>query len=109
MFGQFFSGVGMLEIVILGATGTCKSLLADSLGYRLERGGFRYMISDHDLVTRKADFKKKLEKIKADHDRSGIDVSIIVIDDGNEYLRVEYNGHVPHSLANVLFPKKPIN
>ena len=96
----------MLEIILSGTTGIGKTLLADSLGYQLEKGGFRHMISDHQLFTSNSGFNKQLEKIQGKHNESGKDVSIIVINDGKRSLRVEYKGAMPYSLASVLFPKK---
>lgn len=98
----------MLKIIISGATGVGKTLLARSLENQLERGKFRYRTSDHALVTSENKFSEKRKKIEDDHNASDIDVSIIVIDDGEKSLRVEYKGEIPHSLANVLFPQKPL-
>lgn len=94
----------MLEIVIKGATGVGKSLYANSLVERAIAGSLQVKISDHELFTRKSNFEKMLEKVKISHKQNDVDVSIIVINDEKDSLRVDFGGRVPFNIAKIIFP-----
>lgn len=94
----------MIEITISGTTGTGKSLYAEALTASARAGDLTVALSDHELFLNDKSKLKNLEKIKCDHKAMNVDLSIIVINDGQRNLRVDFGGAVPYWLARLLFP-----
>lgn len=97
--------ISMTEIIISGTSGVGKSLYADGLQSAAKSGNLTVVVSDHDLFSKHKGYLKDLAKVRNYHKSLGVDISIIVINDGQSRLKVEFGGFIPYSLARLLFPK----
>jgi broad-specificity NMP kinase len=93
----------MKQIIIRGTTGVGKSLYADGLERAAIEAGYKVEVSDHLLFTNHNAFERDLKKTQKSHVDAGADISIIVINDGERDLQVNFVHGVSHRLACILF------
>ena len=94
----------MTEITISGTTGVGKTLYADGLVRTAENAGLSVAVSDHELFTSHQRFEARLASVRQRHKDGGTDLSIIVVNNRERSLVVDFGGRVPHRLACVIFP-----
>lgn len=95
----------MQFIKIFGGTGTGKSMFADYIEATAKLGGISVAVSDHELLSSDKNYEKSLEKIKSNHQKMSVDLSILVINDAGPNMKVDFGGRVSYGLSCILFPR----
>lgn len=99
----------MNQIIISGTTGVGKTLYAKGLVALAESGNLSIAISDHELFTDTSNYSKRLEKIKKLHSDKNVDISIIVVNNGNGKLQIEFCDRMTYELMELFFLHKKVN
>jgi len=92
----------MKQIMIRGASGVGKSIYVERLENAALKAGYTVAISDHELFTSLKTFEKDLKKTLANHSRAGVDISIVVINNGERNLQITYEKGLSYELARFL-------
>ena len=89
----------MEQILITGSSGVGKSLYADGLKRAATDAGYTVHVSDHELFTCRDSYEMDLAKTRKAHADVGVDISIIVINNGDPDLQVTFVHGIPYDLA----------
>ncbi|MEL7500728.1 MAG: hypothetical protein AAFN77_24255 [Planctomycetota bacterium] len=91
-------------ITIKGTTGTHKSNYADRIIDAARRKGIRAIKSDHELFTRDRGYEERLAKVKENMLKEEAEINIIVINDGEKTLRIEFDSFFMYDWSKIFFP-----
>lgn len=89
----------MEQILITGGPGVGKSLYADGLKRAATDAGYTVQVSDQGLFTCRDSYEMDLEKTRKAHSDAGVDISIIVINNGDRDLQVTFVHGISYDLA----------
>lgn len=99
----------MKQIKILGTSGVGKSILAEILKSNATANGLKVKISDHEIFSKDHSYLKVIEVMHDKCLKMGIDILILVINDGGKRLRIEFCDYFSHSALLKIFPEKEMS